>query len=133
MSKESFYNWSQEQAKQHLDEKSIHFIFDVELHTSEYAYVIYELTLETLIGIYTYIGQTKDLERRILQHSEVFNITTVRVLEGADSREDALRKEKAAILDASDEYLLNQQHNIFYAEGTRNRVIKSLSKHLIGT
>ena len=42
MRTESFHNWSQEQAKKYLREKSIRFEFDIELHTSEYAYIIYE-------------------------------------------------------------------------------------------
>ncbi len=95
-------------------------------------YIVYLLEIETILGTYRYIGQTSNLKKRVYKHSEAFVITNVWILQTAESRAEALRLEKEEILDASDEMLLNKHYNIFYVEGTRDKVIKSISKHLIG-
>ena len=95
-------------------------------------YFVYELVVETMGQTYNYIGQTSNLHDRLRQHNHRFNVAKVYVLWTTNCRDEALRMEKIAIMDASDEFLLNKQHNCCYKESSISRAMLCLSRHLIG-
>ena len=123
--------WSRKQEKLYFRDLMAELYYEKPVILAEVNFVIYEIEINTTDGVYSYIGQTGNLERRLRQHGEHFNILQANVLESASDRPEALRKEKDCIMYRSDERLLNKTHNIFYAEGTREHILVSLNKHFI--
>jgi len=123
--------WSKAQGEAYFKELLADLNYEKPIAIEEVNFVVYEIEINTTHGLYTYVGQTGNIERRLKEHGKHFNILQATILESAEDRPEALRKECECIMYRSDERMLNKRHNIFYAEGTREQVLHTLNKHFI--
>ena len=122
----NFEQWSKKQGVEYMKSKAPLIVPEMTGN-----FVVYKITIETMIGIYTYIGQTSCLERRVKQHQALFKVIMVRILESCKTRQQALLEEAVNITLASRGTLLNKMYNLQYEAGTRELIL-GLHRYRLG-